>query len=278
LAVFSHNGSAPALNRALSAKDAANAASWNHGIRLSELANLSHELRTPVQVMLGYLEILREDLAQEIGPHARRAIERLNVNAQDLARTAENLLDFAYARAGAELLRDEEIDVGDLVAEIAPALEALNFGHRLAVNYDLKHAPQRIRSLRKPLRSIVSNLAANAVKFTRDGSVTIVVRGLPSASQSALLEIEIIDTGPGIDPGCLEGAFATGSQSSTPSTRRSRGMGLGLAVVHRNLDTIGATLYVDTAPGRGSRFTVRVPLRPRIIVNGSAEGGDQNLV
>jgi signal transduction histidine kinase len=224
-------------------------------------------------VLLGYIDILREDLAEEVGPRARHVIERLNVNAHDLAQTAENLLDFAYAHANAELERDEDIEIRELIAELAPTLDAINSGRSLALNFDLERAPARIRGRRKPLRSIVSNLAGNAVKFTSQGSVTIAIRALPSPQVCDALEIEISDTGPGIDPDRLHDAFAAGMQLSGASTRNFRGMGLGLAVVRRNLDAIGATLEVDTQPGCGSRFKVRVPLRPRIVVNGGIAGG-----
>jgi signal transduction histidine kinase len=240
---------------------------WNQGIRFEALANLAHELRAPIQVLLGYCDILREDLGDEIGPRARHVFDRLNVNAHDLAQTAENMLDFAYACANAEADRDEDIEIRDLVAEIAPALDALNLDRSLVLNFDLRHAPARVRSRRKPLHSILSNLAANAVKFTRQGTVNVAIRALPSAAKCSELEIEISDTGPGIDPNRLEDAFAAGRQLSGASTRKYRGMGLGLAVVRRNLDAIGATLDVETGQGRGSRFTVRVPLRPRIVVN-----------
>jgi signal transduction histidine kinase len=250
---------------------------WNQGIRLEALANLAHELRAPIQVLLGYFDILREDLSDEIGPKARHVFDRLNVNAHDLAQTAENMLDFAYACANANLDQDEDIEICDLVAEIAPALDALKIGRNLVLKFDLRQAPRRIRSRRKPLRSILSNLAANAVKFTQQGTVRIAIRALPSALKCDELEIVVSDTGPGIDPYRLEDAFAPGKQLSGSSTRNFRGMGLGLAVVRRNLDAIGATLGVETGRGRGSRFTVRVPLRPRIVVNcGGSEETDQD--
>jgi signal transduction histidine kinase len=272
LAVFSHIGSASASNEQSAGRVATNSPNWNQGARLGELANLAHELRAPIQVLLGYIDILREDLAEEVGPRARHVIERLNVNAHDLAQTAENMLDFAYAYANAELERDEEIEIRELIAEMAPALDALNFGRSLDLRFDLDRAPSHIRSRRKPLRSILSNLASNAVKFTSQGTVNVAIRALPSAAKCEELEIEVSDTGPGIEPDRLQDAFAPGKQLSGASTRNFRGMGLGLAVVRRNLDAIGATLNVETGKGRGSRFTVRIPMRPRIVVNGGASG------
>jgi signal transduction histidine kinase len=241
----------------------------HHGFRLEALANLAHELRTPIQVLLGYVDILREDLAGEVGPRARQVVERLNVNAHDLAQTVENMLEFAIAYADAEVEDDEEIVLGELIAEIKPVLEALNLERGLTMNFDLDGAPARVRSRHKPLRSILANLAANAIKFTERGTVTIAIHALPSAAQCREIEIEVSDTGPGIDPERLREAFTPGKQLSGSSTRRYRGMGLGLAVVRRNLDALGATLEVDTRPECGTRFTVRIPMYPRIVVNGA---------
>jgi two-component system sensor histidine kinase/response regulator len=276
LAVFSHIGSAPASDEQHAGRIAPSSGKWSQGVRFEALANLAHELRAPIQVLLGYFDILREDLADEIGPRARHVFDRLNVNAHDLARTAENMLDFAYSCANAESELDEDIEIRDLVGEIAPALDAISFGRSLVVDFDLRQAPVRVRCRRKPLRSILSNLAANAIKFTGRGSVKISIRALPSPDESQELEIEVSDTGPGIDPKRLEDAFAAGKQLSGASTRNYRGMGLGLAVVRRNLDALGATLEVETGKERGSRFSVRVPLRPRIVVNCGGAGAGQS--
>lgn len=221
-----------------------------------------------MQVLLGYTDILREDLEDEVGPKARQLIERLTAHVHELARTAENLLDFAYESARAELETEEEVDLDELVAEITPELNALNSRHNLELIFDLSRAPECFRTRRKPLRSILANLAANAVKFTGRGSAAVAIRALPSAEQCEALEIAVSDTGPGIDPERLEIAFTAGKQLSAASTRSFRGMGLGLAVVRRNLKAIGATLQVDTEPGCGSCFTVRVPNRSILKTRG----------
>ncbi|HXW85439.1 MAG TPA: histidine kinase dimerization/phospho-acceptor domain-containing protein [Candidatus Binataceae bacterium] len=81
------------------------AGSWNRGLRLEPLAKLAHELRTPIQVLLGYLDILRGELADTVGRRPQEIIERMNINAHDLAQTIENLMDFASASMDAEWRR-----------------------------------------------------------------------------------------------------------------------------------------------------------------------------
>ncbi len=240
---------------------------WNHGVQLESLANLAHELRTPTQILLGYLDILRDDLTGEIGPGPREIIERLNISAYELAQTVENVLDFAVAGAGAEAEYDDEIELGDLMAEIMPALEAANHQKHLALEVDLPGAAAGIRIRHRPLRAIVLNLAANAIKFTGRGSVSISFRAIPDPEYPHELELRVRDTGPGIDRSRIDAAFARCAQLSTSSRRRYRGMGLGLSVVKRNLETLDATLDLETGRGQGSAFIVRIPIRARLAVN-----------
>ena len=256
--MFSNRGSAPASG--ISDQRRVTPDRWNDGVHLEALANLAHELRTPVQVLLGYLEMLRDDVADTIGPHPRRILDRMQVNAHDLARTVENVMDFALAPAGAEPPDEEEIVLADLVDEIMPSLEAANDGKHLALNLELAGAPPVIRSRRRPLRTILLNLAVNAVKFTSEGSVAVLIRGLPSRHHCVSLEIEVRDTGPGMDASRLWDALRPCFQLSNSSVRRYRGMGLGLSVVVRNVEALGAELDVTTAPDEGSMFRVRIPL------------------
>ncbi|MGH7781456.1 MAG: sensor histidine kinase [Candidatus Binataceae bacterium] len=243
---------------------------WNHGVRLESLANLAHELRTPTQILLGYLDILRDDLTGEIGGGPREIIERLNISAYELAQTVENVLDFAVAGARAEAEFDDEIELGDLIAEVMPALDAANHYKHLAVEVDLPAEVSQIRARRRPLHAIVLNLAANAIKFTSLGSVAISFRAMPDLAHPQEIELRVRDTGPGIDRSRIETAFARCAQLSSSSRRRYRGMGLGLSVVKRNLEALDATLEVETGPNHGSTFVVRIPIRVRRAIAASA--------
>jgi len=242
---------------------------WNHGVQLESLANLAHELRTPTQILLGYLDILRDDLTGQIGAAPREIIERLNISAHELAQTVENVLDFAVAGARAEAEFEDEIELADLITEIKPALDAANHHKHLAIEVDLEGAPARICMRRHALRAIMLNLATNAIKFTERGSVTISLRAIPDLRHLQELELRVRDTGAGIDCSKLQAAFARFSQLSSSSRRRYRGMGLGLSVVQRNLHTLGATLEVEAGLGAGSTFIVRIPILARLASGAS---------
>ena len=244
---------------------------WNGGKRLEALGNLSHELRTPVQILLGYLDILRSDFPDSIGERPREIIERIHTNAQDLARTVENLMDFAIAQDRAESQVDEPVDLAELIAEVMNALESANESKGLELKSDLSAAPRQVRLRRCALKSILLNLTVNAVKFTERGSVIVTVRALPTQCEAGMLEIVVSDTGLGMDPAQVRDAFRPCRQLSRSSERRYRGIGLGLAVVRRKVASLNGSIDVQTSLAEGSTFTVRLPL-PRPISGNAASG------
>lgn len=236
------------------------AVQWEQGLHMEALANLAHELRSPVQAILGYLDILRDELSEAIDDRHKQIIERINANAHDLAQTVENVMDFSVADAMAEAADEEEIRLADLIGELAPALEAANDSKGLEIRFDLRAAPTVFRSRRRPIKSILLNLAVNAIKFTDRGSVTIAIRRAVTSQLGSAVELEVRDTGPGIEAAMVAQAFKRCAQLSHSSIRNHRGMGLGLAVVQRNVEALGAKIIVKPALPRGSVFTVIIPI------------------
>jgi signal transduction histidine kinase len=227
---------------------------------MEALANLAHELRSPVQAILGYLDVLRDELSEVVDDRYKQILERMNTNAHDLAQTVENVMDFSVADAKAEVAEDEEIRPHDLIGDLVPVLEAANHSKHLEIKFDLEAAPTVFRSRRRPIKSILLNLAVNAVKFTDRGSVTIAIRQAVSSGRATAIELEVRDTGPGIEAEMVEQAFKTCAQLSHSSSRTHRGMGLGLAVVQRNVEALGAKIIVKTKLQQGSAFLVVVPI------------------
>ena len=181
---------------------------------MEALANLAHELRTPVQVMLGYLDILRGEMSAGLDNRQIRIIERLNANAYDLAQTVENVMHFSVADAMAEAQGEEEIQLHEFIGEIAPALEAANDSKGLEIRFDLETAPAVFRARRRPIKSILLNLALNAIKFTDRGCVTVAIRLAAASQLGPAVELEVRDTGPGIKPELIAHAFETCAQLS----------------------------------------------------------------
>lgn len=242
---------------------------WTEGLRLEALANLAHELRTPLQVLLGYLDILRDDWADKFDREPREMLERMNTNLHDLAHTVDNIMEFVMAEAGPKVRVQEDVTISSLVTDLTPAIEAAKSGKELTLKFDLEDAPPVLRVSRRPLRSILSNLVLNAIKFTDQGSVTIRISRARQRGAEHGVDIEVADTGLGISPAQIKQAARPFAQLSRSNARKFRGLGLGLAVVHRNVQALGAKLEVSSTPGRGSRFVVRIP--PAQLIAAQAE-------
>ncbi len=223
------------------------------------LGNLAHELRTPIQVLVGYLDILRENLSPGADNETLEIIERMSANVHDLAQTIDNLIEHALAEADAAAPKTaEDVALRSLLAEVAPVLEAANARKHLKISFDLGQAPETIRAPRHALRSILLNLALNAIKFTDSGSVVIALRRV-TAGNGEEHEIEVSDTGPGMSQWMFRQALKPFAQLSGGSARRHRGLGLGLAVTQRNVAALGGRLELSSIVGKGSRFSVRFP-------------------
>ena len=232
---------------------------WDEGMLVEALANLAHELRSPLQVLLGYLDILREEWADKFDLEPRAMLERMNSNLYDLTQTVDNIMDFVMSEAGAMGRVEEDVSVSSLVNDLAPAIEAAKSGKQLTLKIDLDHAPRTIHASPRSLRSIVSNLVLNAIKFTERGSVTVRISSSPAGGAEQSVVIEVADTGLGMSPGLIKRAAEPFAQLSNSSSRKYRGLGLGLALVHRNVTALGAKLEISSTPGEGSRFVVQIP-------------------
>jgi len=232
---------------------------WMGALHYDYLANLAHELRTPVQVLLGYLDMLRVDGTQgspgsPAEPHTA-IIQRMNANVHELAQTVDNVLEFALACANADSSLEEEIDLSELLGEVDEILRASKRNDALALRIGLEGAPRTVVIRRRPLRSILLNLGTNAIKFTAEGEVTINV----SSVDGTQLDIEVRDTGKGISRDLIPAAFEPLIQLSHSSVRLHRGLGLGLSLVQLNVQSLGGRLQVETELGVGSCFKVSIP-------------------
>jgi signal transduction histidine kinase len=243
------------------AQDGDTAVRWTFGLSGEALGNLAHELRTPVQVLIGFLDILRDDLSAELGPRARELIDRMHSNAHDLAQTLDNLMEFLLSEARVQPTIDENISIGSLIGDVQPSMEAASAKKNLALRFDLSEAPAAIRAPRRALRSIILNLALNAIKFTESGNVTVAIRDAAMPGKSGAIDIEVRDTGPGLKPAMLEQARKPFVQLSRSNARTHRGLGLGLTLVHRNVAALGGSLELKPKDGSGAIFQVRIPVR-----------------
>jgi signal transduction histidine kinase len=217
------------------------------------LANVSHDLRTPLTAILGYAELMRR--RGGLPAHHARAAEVIERNARRLLRLVNDLLLLAQARAGELRLDVEPVDVTALARDAYDVARPLadQAGVRLSVRVpagDVVVPGDRLR-----LGQLLDNLVSNAVKFTpTDGRVTIRVRAGADA-----VTVTVADSGPGIPEAEREQLFDPFSRGRLSSG--VPGTGLGLAIVRAVVDAHGAALSVRSRPGAGTTFTVSLPLR-----------------
>ncbi|WP_175884056.1 ATP-binding protein [Burkholderia sp. BCC0044] len=237
------------LEEAVRAADSANAA------KSSFLAATSHEIRTPLNVILGNLELL-ERTALDASQQSR--VQTLRASAEGLLAIVSDILDFSKIEAGAMSVESIEFDVIAVIerelAAFAPVAKAK--GLPLFADIDASGA-QRMRGDPTRLAQVVGNLLSNAIKFTSEGR--IVARVAVGRSPRGAPELAI-----GIDRVQQARLFKPFSQVDASITRRYGGTGLGLALCDRLVAAMDGTIAVDSAPGIGSRFTVRLPLRMEI--------------
>jgi signal transduction histidine kinase len=222
------------------------------------LANMSHELRTPLNAIIGVTEILLEDARVANRPDEVETQERVLRAGRHLLRLINDILDLSKIEAGKMELTLESFAVGPLLEEVATTVGALAHANRnvVAVTCDPGVGTMHADAMR--VRQALLNLASNAVKFTEDGRVTIAAARVRAGGGDAVL-LRVSDTGIGMTPEQVAQLFEDFRQADTATTRKYGGTGLGLAISRRFCRMMGGDISVESAPGRGSTFTISLP-------------------
>ena len=244
---------------AVDAREAAEAAT----IAKSQfLANMSHELRTPLNAIIGFAEIIGgEMLGPGVSLQYRAYAQDIWRSGSHLLALINNILDLSKIEAGRMELHLEPIAVRDLVEEALHVIEAKAAAKSILLEVDARSDCPAIRGDERAVLQILLNLLSNAVKFTPDhGSVTIAVRpaDVPPGSR-AMVEIEVADTGRGIDKSEIARIFRPFEQIDNTYARSEGGTGLGLAMVASLTKLHGGMVSIDSEKKRGTKATVRLP-------------------
>jgi len=222
------------------------------------LANMSHEIRTPMNGVLGMAELLSKS---ELDSRQKTFVDIMVKSGNALLTIINDILDFSKIDAGQLKLRKSPFDPVEAIEDVATLLSAA------AAEKDIELVVSGDQSVEHTylgdpgrFRQIVTNLLGNAIKFTEKGHVHVDVSAEPLADGQSLLRLKIEDTGIGIPPEMQAKIFDKFSQVDTSSTRRHEGTGLGLAITAGLVRLIGGQLHVTSEVGKGSVFTVELPL------------------
>jgi two-component system, chemotaxis family, CheB/CheR fusion protein len=218
------------------------------------LSMLSHELRTPLTAVIGSSELLETGVIDPVTDRHREHLRRIKASAWHLVTIINEILTYTRSEAGKDHVHLGQSDVAAITRDVVSMLETEADARGLQLRLHGADAPISATTDRGKVRQIITNLVGNALKFTRQGSVDVELKG--DADQ---LEIVIRDTGCGIAREHLEEVFQPFFQIDNSSTRTAGGTGLGLAVCRRLARALGGEVLVESAPGEGSVFRLRLP-------------------
>ena len=244
--IDSHHRTDQLLQQAKLTADQANQAKSRY------IMTISHELRTPLNSILGYAQILDSDAA--IPVNRRRAINVIRKSGEHLLSLIEGTLDIARIEGGKVSLAVKPLQFPDFVQQIVGMFELQARNKGIDFNYcPSGELPGLVRVDARRLRQILINILGNAVKFTAQGGVVFHLK-----YQSEMATFEIEDTGPGIAPEELDHVFEPFARGSAAQIGATGGTGLGLTIAKMLTDLMGGELTVESSPGKGCRFRVRL--------------------
>jgi signal transduction histidine kinase len=219
------------------------------------LANVNHELRTPVSAIIGYARLVLRATDGQIAPLQRENLQDLLNNAERLLNLIDSLLDFARIEAGKVEVRVEPVNVEEIIHGAASTVEPILDGGSIRLTREIAPGLPALSTDREKLRQIILNLLDNAAKFTERGEIRI-----SASQQNGSLKLVVSDTGIGIEKEGLNRIFEEFHRGELLSTKKFRGTGLGLAIVKKFVNLLGGEIAVESEVGKGSSFTVMLPL------------------
>jgi signal transduction histidine kinase len=218
------------------------------------LATMSHELRTPLNAILGFTDLVRSGATGTIAPQTDDYLERVRRNGAVLLDLINDVLDLSKIESGRLVVSHEVVAVEPIVREVIANVQTLADAKHLTLELIAEEEGALAIADRRAVKQVVTNLIGNAVKFTSEGSVTVVIR-----THNGATLIEVADTGPGIAPDDQAAVFEPFRQVGPHARTGTGGTGLGLPISVRLARLMGGDLGLTSEAEQGSRFTLRLP-------------------
>ena len=223
------------------------------------LANMSHELRTPMNGLLGMLDVVLDSLLEK---DQREHLETAQHSAYALLALINDILDLSKIEAGRMMIEKIPFNVRSVLEDCVKSYQARAQQKGIALYFEMdSSSPSQVMGDPLRLRQIVTNLLSNAMKFTEEGFVAVSVRTRPIEGRfrTSQFDVEVRDSGTGIENDKLQSIFEKFTQADGSITRKYGGTGLGLAITKRLTELQEGRVTVESTPGSGSRFTISLP-------------------
>jgi signal transduction histidine kinase len=218
---------------------------------------MSHELRTPLNGIIGFTEFLFDEKPGPLKPKQKEYLGDVLSSARHLLQLINDVLDLAKVEAGKMELHPETFPVQTAVEEVAAVIKGIAQKKHIAVSIEIEAGLEAVTLDEHKFKQVLYNLLSNAVKFSdEDGQVGIHARRLDQDQ----LEVQVRDTGIGIQAGDISRLFTEFEQLDSGTARRFEGTGLGLALTKKIIEFQGGRVSVESEPGKGSVFTVVLPV------------------
>src|SRR5579862_6484264 len=240
------------------------------------LANMSHELRTPLNAIIGYSEMLEEETRDSGKVENQQDLRKIQSAGKHLLSLINDVLDLSKIEAGKMGLHLETFDVPQVIEEMVTTLQPAAAKNANTIHVHLTDNVNTMRADITKVRQILFNLLSNACKFTDHGTVTVDVDQIRAEGRE-WIQFRVSDTGIGISVEQKQNLFREFAQADASIARKYGGTGLGLAITHRFIQLMKGHIHVESEPGRGSIFTVRLPVQVVVETteSGPSEGASE---
>lgn len=227
------------------------------------ISTIAHEVRTPLNAIIGLIQVLGRDKREPLTPRQRETVERLEKSATMLVTLVNDLLDLSRLQAGRMQIKVQPFSAAELIDSICNGLNQTATSKGVALSYEVSPDLPEINSDPTKVAQVITNLTSNAIKFTPSGG-TVTIKSMREAGQ--MWHVEVTDTGIGMEDEQVPLIFEEFRQVNIASPHHSGGTGLGLPITKRLVELLGGRIKVISAPGLGSTFTVIWPLDVRVYI------------